>query len=60
MAHFHAMGDAEDMAPKKMRGPANGACRCDDHIAAPLKATRQRPVCELPCYLCQRFGLLPK
>lgn len=60
MSHFHAHGDAEDLAPKKMRGPVNGACRCADHIAAPLMATRERPSCQMDCYLCERFGLLKK
>jgi hypothetical protein len=60
-SHYHAIGEAEDLGKKpgsKLRGPENGCCRCEAHIAAPLKATRQRPNCALPCYMCERFSAL--
>lgn len=59
--HYHAMGEPEDLGKKpgsKMRGPQNGVCRCADHIADPLKVTRQRPSCGLECYMCERFRVL--
>lgn len=59
--HFHAMGEPEDLgkAPgTKMRGPINGVCRCAEHIAGPMMATRQRPACEMRCYMCERIEVL--
>lgn len=56
MTHFHAFGEKADGGNGK--GPANGCCRCALHIAPNLKATRARPNCELPCYMCARVEVL--
>jgi hypothetical protein len=56
MTHYHAFGEQADGGSKA--GPANGVCRCEAHIAPPLKATRQRPECDLECYMCERARVL--
>lgn len=55
--HFHAEGDVEldGYKPKK---PLNGACRCEQHIARPLKASRAVPQCTRECYMCERAKVL--
>jgi hypothetical protein len=63
--HYHAMGDAHDVSswaaadgrkPRKLRGPVNGACRCEAH--ASLGPERLRPDCGMDCYICERLRVL--
>jgi hypothetical protein len=56
MAHFHALGEKADGGSNA--GPTNGCCRCENHIAPNLKATRQRPDCTMECYMCERVRVL--
>ena len=58
MAHYHVFGERADGG--NGRGPANGCCRCENHIAPKLKAARQRPDCTGVCYMCERFQILLK
>ena len=56
--HYHAAGDVELDGFNPSKRYPNGACRCDAHIAKPLKATRAVPQCDKPCYMCQRVEQL--
>jgi len=61
MAHYHAFGEATDLGKKpgtKLRGPANGCCRCEAHIADDMKEARRRPTCDMECYMCERMRVL--
>lgn len=59
--HYHAFGEPADLgqpAGAKLRGPRNGCCRCADHMATRERAGRERPSCQLECYVCERTSVL--
>jgi hypothetical protein len=58
MSHYHAAGDVELDGFKPSKRYPNGACRCEQHIAAPLKSTRAVPQCNRECYMCERARIL--
>lgn len=60
MNHYHAYGEPEDVGRKRTKRDDrdNGCCRCEAHIAGPLMATRERPSCQMVCYMCERVEIL--
>jgi hypothetical protein len=56
--HFHAQGDTVLDGYKPIKNKPNSACRCAEHIARPLKATRAVESCELECWMCQQARVI--
>ena len=54
MNHYHV----PTYGSTSKAGPANGLCRCANHIAFDLKRAGQAPDCQMQCYMCWRADVL--